>query len=185
MARSQLARSRRSCHNIIMTQRQRGKPNILSPDYIVGLTDGEGCFYLNVRPEGIPRSQREPLELHFYIKLRGDHLGLLKKVKSAFGCGKIYIQSESRANHSQCYRFEINSQKEIFGVLIPFFDKYPLQGPKVKSYKVFREAAMIMKSKEHLTDGGLLKLRKLKVKLNSGARRVWKIRLLGGNAKKC
>jgi hypothetical protein len=159
-----------------MTQRQRGKPKKLSPDYLVGLTDGEGCFYLNPRPPYTPRSKQSAVELHFYIKLRGDHLPLLEKVKRAFGCGAIYLQSEKRANHSQCYRFEINSQRDIHEVLLPFFDKYPLQSPKRKDYKIFKQAALMVKEKVHLTDKGLEELRKLKAKMNLGVRRVWKIR---------
>lgn len=167
-----------------MTQRQRNKPKILSADYLVGLTDGEGCFYLNPRPVHIPKSKQSPVELHFYIKLKGDHLPLLKKVKESFGCGVIYHQVEKRTNHSECFRFEINSQKDIHGVLLPLFDKHQLQSPKKKDYKIFRQVAMMVKKREHLTERGLGKIRKLKAKINLGARRVWKIRSSGGNAKK-
>lgn len=166
-----------------MTPRQRGKPKILSPDYLVGLTDGEGCFYLNLRSPRTSRSKQSSVELHFYIKLRGDHLRLLEKVKNSFGCGAIYRQKEKRQNHSECYRFEINSQRDIQGVLIPFFDKYHLQGPKRKDYLIFKQVALIMKGKNHLTEKGLAKIRKLKNKINLGVRRVWKIRSLGPDDK--
>ena len=167
-----------------MTQRQRSKPKILSPDYLVGLTDGEGCFYSNPRPIDVPRGKQSPVELHFYIKLRGDHLTLLRKVRKSFGCGVIYHQVEKRINHSECFRFEINSQKDIHGVLLPFFDQHPLQSPKKKDYQVFRKVALMVKERKHLTEEGLNQIRKLKTKINLGARRVWKIRSLGGNAKK-
>ena len=166
-----------------MTQRRRGKPKMLSPDYLVGLTDGEGCFYVNLRPPHVPKSQQSPVEHHFYIKLRGDHLRLLQKVKRSFGCGAVYRQLEKRKNHSECYRFEINSQKDIQETLIPFFDKHPLQGPKQREYKIFRQIAVMIKEKQHLSREGLMKIRKLKSKMNLGVRRVWKSRLLGGNAK--
>jgi len=164
-----------------MTQRQRNRPKILSPDYLVGLTDGEGCFYVNIRrPRS--RTQYRPVELHFYIKLKGDHLDLLQKVKKAFGCGAVYRQAESRDNHSECYRFEINSQKDIGETLIPFFDKNRLQGPKRRDYELFRKVASMVLRGRH-KDKGLKKISELKRKMNLGARRVWKIRLLGGNAK--
>lgn len=169
-------------NSIIMTQRQRGKPKKVSPDYIVGLTDGEGCFYINIRSPHKPQS-RQLVEHHFYIKLRGDHLELLQKVKTSLGCGAIYRQLEKRENHSECYRFEINSQRDIQEVLIPFFDKYPLQGPKSKEYLIFRQIAILIKNKKHLTNDGLAKIRKLKAKMNLGVRRVWKIRLLGPDDK--
>ena len=80
----------------------REKPETLSADYIVGLTDGEGCFYVEARtPIGAHKTPR--VELHFFIKLREDELFLLKKVKKFFGCGGIYRQKEYRANQRNCY----------------------------------------------------------------------------------
>lgn len=166
-----------------MTPRQRDRPKILSADYLVGLTDGEGCFYVNLRPKSDKRPS-STVELHFYLKLRIDHFDLLEKVKRSFGCGAVYIQTENRPNHSECYRFEINSRRDIFGVLLPFFDKYPLQGPKQKQYLLFRQVAEIVRDNPRLTDKELSKIEKLKQKMNFGVRRVWKIRSLGGNAKK-
>ena len=167
-----------------MTQRQRDKPKILSPDYLVGLTDGEGCFYINIRYEVKNRTKRPSVEHHFYIKLRGDSLPLIEKVKLAFGCGAIYLQKEKRENHSECYRYEINSRKDVQETLIPFFDKHQLQSPKIKDYLLFRKAAMMIRDKEYLTKKGMKKFEEIKKKMNLGVRRVWKIRLLGGNAKK-
>lgn len=166
-----------------MTQRQRDRPKILSADYLVGLTDGEGCFYINIRPS---RSSRgiKTVEFHFYLKLRIDHLDLLNKVKLSFGCGAVYHQKEKRANHSECYRFEINSRRDIFGKLIPFFDEHLLEGPKRKDYLLFRQAAEIVRDKSRLTANQIAEIEKLKHKMNFGVRRVWKIRSLGGNAKK-
>ncbi|MCX6809907.1 MAG: LAGLIDADG family homing endonuclease [Candidatus Berkelbacteria bacterium] len=165
-----------------MTQRQRDRPKILSPEYLVGLTDGEGCFYVNIRP---PRSKNglPQVEFHFYIKLRGDHLDLLKKVQKSFGCGAVYRQAEKRANHSECYRFEINSRKDINRVLVPFFLHYPLQGPKSNDFATFCKIFNLVLQGENSTEKGLVKIKRLKEKMNLGARRVWKIRLLGGNVK--
>lgn len=166
-----------------MTQRQRDRSKILSADYLVGLTDGEGCFYLNVRPS---RSKRNipTVEFHFYLKLRMDHFDLLNDVKESFGCGAVYHQTEKRTNHSECYRFEINSRRDLFGKLLPFFDSHPLRGPKQKDYLLFRQAAEIVRDKPRLTVQDMTKIEKLKHKMNLGVRRVWKIRSLGGNAKK-
>ena len=71
----------------------REKPISLSADYIVGLTDGEGCFYVGTRPVSITHNSR--VEMHFYIKLREDELSLLRKVQEFFGCGGIYYQTRS------------------------------------------------------------------------------------------
>jgi hypothetical protein len=165
-----------------MTQRRRDRPKKLLPAYLVGLTDGEGCFYVNFRPSRAKIKRQPKVELHFYLKLRGDHLLLLEKVKKAFGCGAIYHQKEKRENHSECYRFEINSRNDIKNFLLPFFDQNPLQGSKLKDYKIFKKIATIVFSQK-LNAKNLVKIKRLKSEMNLGVRRVWKIRLLGGNVK--
>ncbi len=113
---------------------------MISADYIVGLTDGEGCFYVNVRDRD---SRWNPkVETYFYIKLREDNKDLLDEVKEYFGCGAVYFQKENRPNHSNCYRFEINSHKDIFSVLVPFFTEHPLHGTKQKDFEIFKEIAL-------------------------------------------
>lgn len=168
-----------------MTQRQRNRPKKLPAEYLVGLTDGEGCFYINLRPPRGIKSKQSTIEFHFYLKLKGDHFALLKKVKKTFGCGGIYHQKEKRKNHSECYRFEINSRKDIKQILIPFFEKYPLQGPKIKDFLIFKKIFSMVQKGNHLKENGIVKIQKLKQGMNLGVRRVWKIRSLGGNVKEC
>ena len=157
---------------------------MISADYIVGLTDGEGCFYIGIRPPD-KRFQRSKtgIETHFYIKMREDDLSLLKKINNYFKCGAIYFQKEKRKNHSSCYRFEINSQKDIHKVLIPFFDRHSLKSKKKKNYAIFRKIAFMVKDKVYRDDKSLKKILHLKTQMNSGTRLVREIRLPSGNAK--
>lgn len=157
---------------------------MISADYIVGLTDGEGCFYVNVRPPD-RRYQRSKtgIETHFYIKLREDDRSVLEKIKNYFKCGAVYFQKEKRQNHAQCYRFEVHSQKDVHEVLIPFFDEHCLQSEKRKNYLIFRKIAMMVKDDLHRRDEGLKKILQLKSRMNSGARSVREIRSPSGNAK--
>lgn len=157
---------------------------MINADYIVGLTDGEGCFYINVRPPDKRfKGSKTGVETHFYIKLREDDLSLLKEVKNFFKCGGVYYQKEKRKNHSACYRFEINSREDIQEVLIPFFDKHPLKSKKKENYLIFRKIAMIIRDDDFKNKGSLRKIQKLKSQMNSGARSVREIRSPSGNAK--
>jgi LAGLIDADG DNA endonuclease family protein len=136
---------------------------MISADYIVGLTDGEGCFYVNIRdrnPRWVPKIQN-----HFYIKLREDNKELLEEVKESFGCGAVYIQKETRPNHSTCYRFEINSHRDILGVVIPFFEKHPLHGTKRNDFQIFREVAFAVKRGEHKSKEGFEEIRRMKLQM--------------------
>ena len=146
----------------------REKPNGLSADYIVGLTDGEGCFYVEVREPNGTHTYR--VEMHFFIKLREDELPLLKKVQTFFNCGGVYFQKEYRVNQRCCYRFGVTAQKDLHKTILPFFDKYPLQSKKQQNYLFFRQIAKMISNKEHKTNEGIQKIRQLKAQMNNRAR---------------
>lgn len=155
---------------------------MVSNDYLVGLTDGEGCFYIGVRyPKGAHKTPR--VEPHFYIKLRGDDLPLLEEVRAAFGCGAIYYQNEKRLNHSECYRFEVNALRDLKEKIIPFFNKYPLHSKKNKEFQLFKTIFQLVQKREHKTPTGLKEIEKLKSEMNRRARWVREIRLPSGNGK--
>jgi len=156
---------------------------MIDANYIVGLTDGEGCFYVNVRPPGVKKFNYR-VETHFYIKLRRDEYPLLKKIQEFFGYGAIYFQKEKRKNHSACYRYEVNNRNDIINKLVPFFKKYPLQGKKQKDFQIFSKIVEIINRNEHLNEKGLEKVRQLKSIMNQRARPVREIRSPGGNATK-
>ena len=154
---------------------------MLSADYLVGLTDGEGCFYVHVRARQ-SNSPQPRVDTHFYIKLHEGEKDLLEKVKEAFGCGAVYVQKETRSNHSQCYRFEINAKRDIYNVVIPFFEKHPLQSRKQKSFEIFKGIAFRVKNREHKTPEGFRTIQELKRQINIGTLRMREIRTSGGNA---
>ncbi|MBU2052638.1 MAG: LAGLIDADG family homing endonuclease, partial [Nanoarchaeota archaeon] len=95
-----------------------GRTKPVSPDYIVGLTDGEGCFYVLVKP---PYNQNGGaiVQLSFLIKVKEEDKIILDKVCNTLGCGSVYFQHEKRINHSQCYRYTVNSHRDIINTIIP------------------------------------------------------------------
>ncbi len=103
----------------------RTKP-VVTPDYVVGLTDGEGCFYVNVSKMSTYQLGWR-VQLHFHLKLQERDKALLEAVRDELGCGGIYFQHETRRNHSQCYRYTVGSVKDIRDIIIPFFTKHPLK----------------------------------------------------------
>ena len=143
----------------------RTKP-IVSKEYIVGLTDGEGCFYVNVGVSSRYRSGVR-IQLHFHLKMQEKDKQLLEKVKNTIGCGAVYFQKEQRVNHAQCYRYTVSSQSDILNIIIPFFRKYPLQSySKNYSFRIFCKIARLVKNKVHLSKAGIKKIRMLKSKMN-------------------
>ena len=139
---------------------------MVSADYIVGLTDGEGCFYVNIANSSLYHSGAR-VDLNFYIKMKEKDKKLLEKVKNSLQCGNVYFQKEQRQNHTQCYRYTVGSHRDIIGVVIPFFKKHPLQSAsKQKSFKAFCRIVKIVQTKKHLTKSGVKQIRILKACMN-------------------
>lgn len=160
---------------------------MLSADYIVGLTDGEGSFTVYPRPPqtGGRGGKSFKIELHYYLKLQEDDLGVLEKLKEFFGCGAIYLQKDKRENHTNCYRYEINHYDKIAEVVIPFFLKHELQSEsKKRDFELFHEIFKMVQEKQHFTQEGLGKIMELKYRMHKNrARWMREIRSSSGNGK--
>lgn len=160
--RSQLRHSN-EMFNIIDHPR-RTKP--VSPDYIVGLTDGEGCFYVLVRPP-YNKNGGAMVQLCFFIKVKEEDKTILDKVRDALNCGAVYFQKETRANHTQCYRYTVNSHRDALGKIIPFFKKYSLQSnSKQKNFQIFCKIAKLVREGMHHNSKGVEQIKKLKSQMN-------------------
>lgn len=138
----------------------------VSNEYVVGLTDGEGCFYVNVGKSSRYRAGYR-IQLHFHLKMQERDRDLLEKVRNTIGCGEVYFQKELRANHCQCYRYTVSAERDIQEIVIPFFKRYPLQSAsKSASFDIFCKIAGLVKEKKHLTQEGIEKIIALKSRMN-------------------
>jgi len=54
------------------------------------------------------------------------------------------------------------------GVIIPFFNKYPLLTQKRVDFEIFKQIIELINNKEHMTLIGLQKIVNLKASLNTG-----------------
>ncbi|PIW97075.1 hypothetical protein COZ82_01540 [Candidatus Kaiserbacteria bacterium CG_4_8_14_3_um_filter_38_9] len=164
--RSQLRRStvRQSNYDIISSMR-RTKP-VVTADYVVGITDGEGCFYVNLSKSDAYKTGWR-VQLHFHLKLQAMDRELLEKVCNTLNCGKVYFQAEQRQNHTQCYRYSVSAWRDIESKLIPFFKQHPLQtASKSKSFALFCKIANLVQQDKHLTKEGIEQIRILKHGMN-------------------
>lgn len=138
----------------------------VSNEYVVGLTDGEGCFYVNVGKSSRYRSGYR-IQLHFHLKMQERDRELLEKVRNTIGCGEVYFQKERRANHCQCYRYTVSAERDIQEIVIPFLKRHPLQSAsKRASFEIFCKIAELVKEKKHLTAKGIEEIRELKSRMN-------------------
>ena len=141
----------------------RTQPNVLSSDYIVGLTDGEGSFSVYINP---PNKKHHAInyriQCRYYIKMREDELPLLQKVRNFWRCGKVYFQKEYRKNQRDNYRFEIFDYDFLSSRVVPFFRRHPLQSKRIKDFEIFCKILDLAMKKAHHTKKGLQRIMKLK-----------------------
>jgi hypothetical protein len=138
----------------------------LSADYIVGFTDGEGSFCVFIRQ---PKKQtwNTRVECHYYIKLREDDVGLLRKIKDTLGCGRISFQKEYRENQRDNYRYQVSNLRDLSEIIIPFFKKHQLQGKKKDDFVLFCTIVDLVRNKQHHIPRQLNRIRRLKAKMHA------------------
>jgi hypothetical protein len=137
-------------------------PTSIDPIWLLGFIDGEGNFFVEILKSknsklGIAVSTRFSLVQHIR-----DHL-LMDKIKNQLNCGKLTVTFKN----SQV-QYRINKLLDIDKILIPLFNKYPLQGVKRLDYTDFVKIVELMKNKAHLTKEGLDQIREIKAGMNTG-----------------
>ena len=141
----------------------------INSSYITGLVDGEGSFTVYVKNPDSKKQvkRRTKVEPRFYLKLIEKDKKILYELKKFFGCGNVYFQKDTRANHQNCYRFEVANRHDLEIIIIPFFKRNSLRlRSKNGDFEIFcRIFAMIMKN-DHFTDSGLRRIFKLKQKMH-------------------
>ena len=142
---------------------------MLTPDYVVGLVDGEGSFTIYVKnPNHLKtRVRRVNVEPRFYVKLVAKDRCVLEDLKRFFRCGRVYSQVDKRRNHQDCFRFEVFNRKDLRNIIIPFFLENELRFPsKIRDFKIFCRITEAMDRGEHLKEGGLRRIYRLKSKMH-------------------
>lgn len=127
---------------------------IKDPNWMSGFVEAEGCFNIAVLNYG--NSTKVQLRLIISQHVRDE--ALIKSFVNYFGVGLITKSRNTTV-------FYVSSLKDNNNIIIPFFVKYPLYGVKLLDFINWKQAAELIKNKEHLTDSGLKKLKLIKEEL--------------------
>ena len=137
------------------------KINNINPNWIAGLTSGDGCFHISIRNSPTTKWGKSVV-LKFHIVQHSKDIELMEMLISTLGCGRI----ELRLNQSAVY-FVVTNFKDVFEKIIPLFNKYPIKGVKALDFADFKKVLGLMHNKEHLTEQGLSKIQSIKLSMNS------------------
>ena len=133
---------------------------IKDPNWLAGFTSGEGCFKIRVINSSNYRLGSQ-VQLIFQITQHSRDEPLMKSLIEYLNSGNVYIYKE-------VVDFGVTKFSDLTDKIIPFFQKYPLQGVKSKDFEDFCKVAKMMKEGKHLTPEGLDQIRKIKAGMNRG-----------------
>ena len=85
----------------------------------------------------------------------------MRNLVEYLNCGNLY-------KNRQTFNFIVAKFLDITDKIIPFFQKYTLEGVKSKDFEDFCKIAELVKNKAHLTQDGLETIRKIKAGMNVG-----------------
>lgn len=141
----------------------RTKKDVKLPDFyhwIAGFVTGEGCFFVKTSKSKTHKLGLS-VNLNFIVVQNLNDTVLMEEIKSALGCGSITINERSHIA-----RFSVTKLSDTQKIIIPFLDKYPIVGEKVKDYEDFKKVSNLITSKSHLTEEGLKEILAIKSKMN-------------------
>ena len=133
---------------------------ILQPQWVVGFTDGEGCFYvgINKHPEMTAGYQVLP---EFRIVQHHRDIQILYALKKFFKSGVV------RKNHDDRYELRIRNKNGLKTV-VDFFQRHVLKTKKNVDYKKFADIMRLMESGAHLQREGIIRIAEIASKMNTG-----------------
>jgi DNA polymerase III delta prime subunit len=146
----------------------------LNAEWITGFVDGEGCFHVGIsRHEGM--SVGVQILPEFTVVQHERDVQLLHAIKAYFGCGVV------RKNHGDRMAYRVRERKQLNERIVPFFAEHPLRSKKRVDFEKFRDVLLLMEKDEHLTEGGVEKIRRIAEQMNRGSQdRVQPARKLVG-----
>ena len=151
-----------SSNNQTCADNQQGR---LDPWYIVGFTDGEGCFSISIFRNSTTKSGYQVFP-EYVLTQGAKSVTLLENIQSYFDCGNIYENRRSDNHRENLYRYCVRSVKDIQDKIIPFFEEHPLKTNKRFDFQTFCLGVDMISRKEHLNPDGLDRLRSLAATMN-------------------
>jgi hypothetical protein len=118
-------------------------------DWLSGFTQSDGSFVVLFQNQKSGIGIR-PVPL-FNITQSINEYDLFLEIQKYLGVGKVY---KNRNNVTYVFK----SINDIVTVILPLFDKHPVRGSKFLAYNIFKEVALMVKNKKHLTKEGTIEI---------------------------
>jgi hypothetical protein len=153
----------------------------LDPSWIVGFTDGEGCFSVSLHHNEryAQRSFGWQINPSFHLYQHEGHRDVLDAIRHHFGVGRI----APKGPNSPVLTYTVQRREDVAGIIIPFFERHPLL-VKGHDFLIFKAVVDGLRRGEHFTASGFERLVRLAYSMNeNGKQRARKIEeILNGSS---
>lgn len=125
----------------------------INSDFIRGLTDGDGSFFLGFQSNG-------KITASYTVIQESSCRDVLEELQKFFDCGKIYdLKSKSS-------RFNVQNLDDICNKIIPFFKDNVLITEKKTHFNLFSNACELLQNKSYKTEKGMMEIINLAYNIN-------------------
>lgn len=118
---------------------------VLDPGWVVGFTDGEGCFSVSVNRNALAvKTGGWQIQPVFQVSQHSDHQEVLEALQVFFRCGKV----RSKGAGSAVKVFTVYSTIQLLERVIPFFEQHELR-VKNDDFEKFADIVVSVRSRAH------------------------------------
>jgi len=128
---------------------------------LAGFVSGEGSFGVQIYKAKTKLGEAVKVIFTITQHIRDEQL-MLNLIKY-LDCGNV-----TKRNREEAVDFKVFKFSDINNKIIPFFEKYPIQGVKSNDFKDYCKVVDLMKQNKHLTEEGLGLIRQIKTGINKG-----------------
>ena len=128
-------------------------------DWLRGITDAEGCFYIAKKYN----LNRDKVRFDFYFKItfHVDDQEALEFIHKTLKIGRVHKDSEGDA-----FNFIVSKQEDVEKIIV-IFDKHVLNTSKYLNYRDWRKAFLLYKNRNNLDDKLVNEILKIKEQMNN------------------
>lgn len=131
----------------------------LSPDWITGFVDGEGCFHIGISKHPDVKFGYQILPELTVVQHERD-IALLHRLRTTMGCGVV------RRNHGDRYCWRVRDLKNLVEVIVPFFERHPLKSKKEIEFRRFAKVVRFMVRGDHFSQEGFERIKSIAEEMN-------------------
>jgi hypothetical protein len=151
--------------------------------WIVGFVDGEGCFSISFIRQPARHNRKGyktgfQVAHEFAVTQGAKSISCLQELQEFFGVGQVLVNTRHDNHKEHLYRYVVRRRKDLLEVVIPFFERYPMQTSKKEDFRKFARCVRLVETRSHLTRDGLIQIVETAQTMNRCKPRLEMIRIL-------